>query len=142
MNFDEKVVDRIKRLEREVERLQVKESPGAWVNWTPTVTFEGGTTDPSSIAKVSARYTQIGKTVIANADYYFGLGGDRTEYMFTLPFSPLQTYGAASAHESIKTAFTEPIKAAIYKSGALVKVYVPLQDKAGHVMFSAIYEAE
>lgn len=60
MNFEEKAVDRIKKLEREVERLRVKESPGAWVAWTPTysqavlVTI-GGT--------AYFRYSVIGKTV-------------------------------------------------------------------------------
>ena len=75
-NFDEKTVDRIKKLEREVERLRVKESPGAWTSWTPTVTFAGGTTDPSSTTKQYARYTTIGKIVIATADYLFGGGGN------------------------------------------------------------------
>lgn len=55
MNFDEKVVDRIKRLEREVERLRVKESPGAWLDWTPTVTgWAAGYT-------CNARYCKVGK---------------------------------------------------------------------------------
>jgi len=61
MNFEEKAVDRIKKLEREVERLRVKESPGAWAAWTPTysqavlVTAGGGT--------AYFRYSVIGKTV-------------------------------------------------------------------------------
>lgn len=55
MNFDEKVVDRIKKLEREVERLRVKESPGAWQSWTPTVTgWAAGYT-------CKARYCKVGK---------------------------------------------------------------------------------
>lgn len=119
---------------------QLGTNAGAWLNWTPTVTFAGGTTDPSSTTLQYARYTQIGKTVIANADYLFGSGGNRTEYMFTLPVSPVQTYGAAIGYESIKTAFTEPTKVSISKTGTLITVYVPLQDKSGHVMFSATYE--
>jgi hypothetical protein len=55
MNFDEKVVDRIKQLEREVERLRVKESPGAWLDWTPTVT--GWVAGYTCIA----RYCKVGK---------------------------------------------------------------------------------
>ena len=57
-NFDEKTVDRIKRLEREVERLRVKESPGAWTSWTPS-SQEGWTAIPSG----SYRYSQVGKLV-------------------------------------------------------------------------------
>ncbi len=140
MNFDEKTVDRIKRLEKEVERLRVKESPGAWLDWTPTITFAGGSTDPSSITKLHARYTTIGKIVIASADYSFGKGGNRTQYKFTLPLTPAQTYGAVTGYESLKTAFTDPTKAYMEASGALVTVYVPVQDKAGHVMFTAVYE--
>ena len=172
MNFDEKVVDRIKKLEREVERLRVKESPdmssylgitgkaadsdkldgldstdfalasglGAWQSWTPTVTFAGGTTNPSSTTLQYARYTTIGKIVIATADYLFGTGGNMTQYKFTLPLTPAQTYGAVTGYESLKTTFTDPTKASLSVSGALVTVYVPVQDKAGHVMFTAVYE--
>lgn len=113
---------------------------GTWLNWTPTVTFAGGTTDPSSTTLQYARYTQIGKTVIATADYLFGKGGNRTQYQFTLPLTPAQTYGAVTGYESLKTAFTDPTKASLAASGALVTVYVPVQDKAGHVMFTAVYE--
>lgn len=114
---------------------------GVWQDWTPTVTFEGGTTDPPAITKYHARYTTIGKIVIASADYYFGLGGDRTQYKFTLPLTPSGlTYGAVTAYETLKATFTEPTKASMTASGAYVTVYVPLQDKNGHVMFTAIYE--
>ena len=60
MNFDEKLVDRIKKLEREVERLRVKESPGAWLDWTPYVEASvGSLTSYTS----SGRYCRIGKVV-------------------------------------------------------------------------------
>jgi len=119
---------------------QLGVNAGTWLNWTPTVTFAGGTTDPSSTTKVYARYTTIGKIVIATADYSFGVGGNRTQYEFTLPLTPAQTYYAVTGYESLKTAFTDPTKAFISASGAIVTVYVPVQDKAGHVIFTAIYE--
>ena len=63
MNFDEKLVDRIKKLEREVERLRVKESPGAWLDWTPYVEASvGSLTSYTS----SGRYCRIGKVIICN----------------------------------------------------------------------------
>ena len=62
-NFDEKVVDRIKKLEREVERLRVKESPGAWMDWTPNVYAATGTLTSYTS---SGRYCKIGKVVICN----------------------------------------------------------------------------
>lgn len=64
-NFDEKAVDRIKKLEREVERLRVKESPGAWLDWTPTVTWITGTA-PTTTTITSARYCKVGKLVAFN----------------------------------------------------------------------------
>lgn len=119
---------------------QLGVNAGTWQNWTPTVTFEGGTVDPPTITKYHARYTTIGKIAIASADYLFANGGDRTQYKFTLPLTPAQTYVAATGYESLKTAFTDPTKASLSASGAIVTVYVPVQDKAGHVMFTAIYE--
>lgn len=79
MNFDEKVVDRIKRLEREVERLQVKESPGTWQDWTPTVTgWEAGYT-------VTARYCKVGKMVSVKIRI---TGTSNSVYVYvTLPFT-------------------------------------------------------
>ena len=58
MNFDEKTVERIKKLEREVERLRVKESPGAWQDWTPSSQL-GWTALPTGLY----RYCQVGKLV-------------------------------------------------------------------------------
>lgn len=119
---------------------QLGTNAGTWLDWTPTVTFAGGTTNPSSTTKVYARYTRIGNIVIATADYSFGTGGNRTEYKFTLPLTPAQTYGAVTGYESLKTALTDPTKAMLAASGALVTVFVPVQDKAGHVIFTAVYE--
>jgi len=63
-NFDEKLIERLKRLEREVERLQVKEQPvGAWQSYT--VSWTADTTNPSiGNGTLAGRYTQIGKTCI------------------------------------------------------------------------------
>lgn len=75
-NFDEKVVDRIKRLEREVERLRVKESPDstgfvqtadlndAWQDWTPSAVTGWATGYTVKLA----RYKVIGKTCFFAVD--------------------------------------------------------------------------
>ena len=81
MNFDEKVVDRIKRLEREVERLQVKESPGAWLNFTPTLT---GWTESLPAGGVY-RYCRIGRLVILRIGMSAGTSNDTVASM-TIPF--------------------------------------------------------
>ena len=63
MNFEEKIIERLKRLEKEVERLRVKESPGAWLDWTPYVEASvGSLTSYTS----SGRYCKIGKVVFCN----------------------------------------------------------------------------
>ena len=63
-DFDGKVIERLKRLEREVERLQVKEQPvGAWQSYT--VSWTAVTTNPSiGNGTLIGRYVQIGKTCI------------------------------------------------------------------------------
>ena len=78
MNFDEKAVDRIKKLEREVERLRVKESPGAWQSWTPTVTGWAAGYD------CTAHYCKVGKMVSVKIRIY---GTSNSVYVYvTLPF--------------------------------------------------------
>lgn len=76
-NFDEKSLGRIKRLEREVERLRVKESPGAWLDWTPTVTgWAAGYT-------CNARYCKVGKLCFV---YLYITGtSNATQTQATLP---------------------------------------------------------
>jgi len=53
--FEEAVIQRIKQLEQEVERLQRWESPGVWADWSPTLSgWAAG-------ASVTARYSIVGK---------------------------------------------------------------------------------
>lgn len=62
--FEDSIISRLQLLEREVERLQVKEQPvGAWQSYT--VSWTAATTNPSigNGTKVG-RYVQIGKTCI------------------------------------------------------------------------------
>jgi len=62
-DFDEKMMQKLKRLEREVERLRVHESPGAWTNWTPYVEAAvGSLTSYTS----DGSYCRIGKVIICN----------------------------------------------------------------------------
>jgi len=87
MNFDEKAVDRIKKLEREVERLRVKESPGAWQNWTPTVTgWAAGYT-------CIARYCKVGKLCFVYL--YISGTSNTTDAKATLPL-PVSSVPRAS----------------------------------------------
>ena len=64
--FDEAVIQRIKQLEREVERLQRWEQPvGKWQSYTVSWTAES--TNPAiGNGTLIGRYTQIGKTVMGS----------------------------------------------------------------------------
>ena len=93
-NFDVTVIRRLTALEREVERLRVKERPvGAWQSYTPTWT--AGTTNPSiGNGTLSGRYIQIGKlvycqfTMRAGSTTTFGSG----IWRFSYPVAPNTTY--------------------------------------------------
>jgi len=83
-NIDEKVVDRIKKLEREVERLRVKESPGAWLAYTPT--FTAGTGTFADTTGSYGRYCTIGK--VMHISIYFKVVDKGTAsgvWYFSLP---------------------------------------------------------
>ena len=71
-DIDEKMLARLQRLEREVERLQVKEQPvGAWQSYT--VSWTAATTNPSiGNGTLAGRYVQIGKTVIGTIKLAMG----------------------------------------------------------------------
>jgi len=94
-DFDEKVVGRLNRLGREVERLRVKEQPiVVWTAYTPTWT--AATTNPSiGNGTLAGRYTQIGKTCVlvigltAGSTTTFGSGN----WSFSLPKTAKNTTG-------------------------------------------------
>ena len=94
MNFDEKAVDRIKKLERGVERLRVKESPGAWLDWTPTLTVDGGTAPTYS--EFVNRYCMVGKMVTVYLLWQNSTGGTAgagtNDLKFTLPLTAADSY--------------------------------------------------
>jgi len=85
--FEDAVIQRIKQLEREVERLQKWERPAyVWQSYTPTWT--AATTNPSiGNGTLSGKYVQIGKTIICNI--YLAPGSTTTfgsgNWSFSLP---------------------------------------------------------
>ncbi len=96
MNGNELILlRRIEDLENYIKR--VPEVGGVWKNWTPTVTYGGGTTDPTSITTHCA-YNVIGgmTTITVNLRVTRG-GGDRTSTKITLPKNYSGTYGFAGA---------------------------------------------
>ena len=86
MNFEEKTVERIKKLEREVERLRVKESPGVWQDWTATKSAQW--TETGTVTWTT-RYTKIGKIVTVSV-WCSAVGGSialSSLGYITLPFA-------------------------------------------------------
>lgn len=95
-DFDEKMMQRLKRLEREVERLQRWEKPVVGVFQNYTLSWTAATTNPSiGNAVVASRYSLIGKicTVVVSIAFgsttTYGSGGWR----FSLPLSAKNTAG-------------------------------------------------
>jgi len=114
-DFDEKLIERLKRLEREVERLQVKEQPvGAWQSYT--VSWTATTTNPSiGNGTLSGRYVQLGKTVICAV---------------SLTMGSTTTYGSGSWNLSLpKTSANN----GIYYGGQWMAVDLGTTNHAGQV---------
>jgi hypothetical protein len=142
-NFDEKVVDRIKRLEREVERLRVKESPGAWLNWTPTISWSGGTTNPGTVTINSARYCKIGKALMFNLQFTTSVSaGDRTGITITIPAN-IATHGSGSCIQTLTAATNTWAGVLLSYSADRIIVNLPSAiDRLGYVIISGTYEVE
>jgi hypothetical protein len=90
VNFDERMMQRLTNAEREIERLKVKESPGAWLDWTPTLTSGSGTfTD----AGVTGYYFQIGKLVFVKMIVSIATNGTAAaSVIVTLPITQKNTF--------------------------------------------------
>ena len=137
MNFEEKVVDRIKKLEREVERLRVKESPGAWQSWTPTIGYVGGSGTPTISAE--GRYMIVGKIV------YLLLGGQLTRNGATHAYLSISTptsvakFGSGSFTHQFLAGFSN---GAVYKTGGTpnFSVMTGAWTNDGYYWFSGFYE--
>ena len=114
-DFDGKVIERLTALEREVERLQVKEQPvGAWQSYT--VSWTAATTNPSiGNGTLTGRYVQIGKTVICAV---------------SLTMGSTTTYGSGSWNLSLpKTS----ANSGVYYGGQWMAVDLGTTNHAGQV---------
>jgi hypothetical protein len=81
---------------------QLGVNAGTWANWTPSITWEGGTTDPTTTTVTHARYTKIGKLVTFSILITITCGtGDRNLCRFTLPTSSKTTGQALSAYQTL-----------------------------------------
>ena len=89
MNFEEKIIERLKRIEREVERLRVWERPaggsgfGEWVTYTPTLVGWSSTTT------LICKYLKMGKILFFSA--IISGTSNSTTTTFTLPETAILT---------------------------------------------------
>lgn len=145
MNFDESTVNKIKRLERLVERLKVGEKAGAWLDYDPTLAAVSGA---FTTASASGRYSAIGKTVHLKAIISITNKGTASGYAtITLPIAPLATFREAMSGMSITSssgAFYSDLVCVIGATN-LLRIY----DGAGNtaivdgkaLIITGIYEA-
>ena len=140
MNFDEKVVDRIKKLEREVERLRVKESPGIWQDWTPTVTWIG--TAPTTTTVTSARYCKVGKLVMFNVHLTIVKGsGTSTRAEISPPVTIADMASVASGRTTLHGGVIEGIVCPVSNSVAIRANLGTAMSSDGYVIITGFYEA-
>jgi|LSQX01.1.fsa_nt_gb hypothetical protein len=138
-NFDEKAVDRIKKLEREVERLRVKESPGAWQSWTPTVTWVG--IAPTTTTVASARYCKVGKLITFNVHLNITRGSG-TAYSASI-YPPVEIGGGASVAIG-RTTLHGSLEMVVCPISSAVTIQVQLgtaMSSDGYLIIAGTYEA-
>ena len=78
----------INELEYKISALATIQIGGIWTSYTPSITYSGGTTDPTSLTISSSRYSVVGKICHLNIVATLVRGsGDRTQTQFTLPIN-------------------------------------------------------
>ena len=139
-NFDETMLKRLTKLEREVERLRVKESPGAWQDWTPTIGYAGGGGTPTISAY--GRYTIVGKIVYLLLDGHLTRNGATHTYLTITTPTSIAKFGSGSfTHIFLEADFSI---GAVRKTGltgsAAFEVSTGTWTNDGYYWFSGFYE--
>jgi hypothetical protein len=136
----EKIAAKLKRLEGEIERLKTIESGGVWTDYTPTISYSGGTTDPTSETITSARFCMIGKTIktAGRIDIVRG-SGDRTFVLVSPPISYASSYFSGSFYGNVVTAGYQI--GLVRLAGNIVIQLGTAMTRDGFVTFSIDYEA-
>jgi len=116
---------------------------GVWKSWTPTITWEGGTTDPTAHSLIYARYVTVGKLVFIYLKVDITTLGtsDRTTLRATLP-TTLANAAPGSARGNILSSSYVAFDAATSITGPTILVVFngnPI-TKIGSIFASAFYE--
>jgi len=111
---------------------------GAWASWTPTITWFGGTTDPTSFTVSSARYVTVGNLVFCMLRGSLTRGsGDRSYLSLTAPVT-ISNLAAGSAHHNING--NDFISAPLYSTSGKVSIFTGTMTKDGYIWASWFYE--
>ena len=111
---------------------------GAWDSWTPTITWVGGTTDPTSFTILAAKYITIGNLVFCMLRGSLTRGsGDRSYLSLTAPVT-ISNMASGSAHHSINgNGF---VLAPLYSESGKVTIFMGTMTKDGYIWASWFYE--
>lgn len=111
---------------------------GAWDSWTPTITWVGGTTDPTSFTISAARYVTVGNLVFCMLRGSLTRGsGDRSYLSLTAPVT-ISNLAAGSAHHNING--NNFISAPLYSTSGKVSIFTGTMTKDGYIWASWFYE--
>lgn len=109
---------------------------GEWASYTPSVTFLGGSTNPTSLS-LTARYAVVGNIKFVQIEGTLTRGsGNRSYTKITLPITP--SAGGYSA--ACVTSFTGEFKpAAAYAESNDITVYHGTMTSDGYLWLSLMY---
>lgn len=135
---DKSLATKMATLEREVERLKVKERPGAWKDWKPTFGYVGGSGTPTISA--GGRYMTIGKTVFLLLTGLLTRNGATHSYLTITTPTSIAKFGSGSfTHQFSQDGFTPGL---VYKAGGAsdFTVSTGTWTNDGYYWFSGFYE--
>ena len=112
-----------------------------WDTWVPTVTYSGGSADPTTSAINYAGYFQLGKLVVVSIDCTITRGsGDRTQTTFSLPVAANGAYYASAGYQTVTSVF--PLAAPVYVNATLSAITVAhgAMSRDGDIVFQCTYQ--
>lgn len=115
----------------------------AWASWSPSITYYGGATNPTSTSVAQARYVQFGKTVMFFLKLNITRGsGDRSQANITLPVNRSATYNATTPMSFTHTLATRGVNDRAYSdSETEVKCTFSTMTADGYIAIEGFYES-
>lgn len=114
--------------------------PG-WYNYTPTITYGGGTTDPTSATITYARYIVTNRAINLSVGVDISRGtGDRTQTDVSLPINSITDALAGTGRENVAqvTTTVKPIYTAAF--GVVLRVLHGTMTQSGSIRASITYD--